>query len=328
MKMKYITLILLLVGTSSSMAKNLEKVIDLSGEWRFSIGDEFRWKEKQYNDSEWEKIQVPSPWEEQGFFGYDGYAWYRKSFNGSAVRKKQNLYLQLGHIDDVDEVYINGQLIGFSGQHPPHFKTSYQKKRIYFIPSEYINFYGSNTIAVRVYDSVLGGGITSGRIGIYKLETEIPYQFILEGVWEMKMNKWRSRKTKFFANWKQIMVPMRWDQIGIRNYRDIAWYRKYFNLPNDFPTGDLSLIIGKIDDFDEVYINGVKIGETNDGRPFGDSESWRQHRVYPIPASCLKKNEVNTILVKVLDIGIDGGIYEGPITIVPSSYVRTALRTQ
>ncbi|MGB0525870.1 MAG: beta galactosidase jelly roll domain-containing protein, partial [Flammeovirgaceae bacterium] len=155
---------------------------------------------------------------------------------------------------------------------------------------------------------------------------EIPNQFILAGVWEMKMERWRTRRTRQFANWNQIMVPQRWDYHGIKNYNHVAWYRKYFNLPKNFQKHNLSLILGKIDDFDEVFINGVKIGSTNDYKPFGASNSWQQTRVYQIPPSCLKSYETNVIMVKVTDIGIDGGIYKGPIMIIPSEYTAAALR--
>lgn len=316
---------MLIIGHLGLSASS-ERVLDLSGPWQFTIGDNMDWREGQFNDSDWESIHVPSPWEEQGFYGYDGYAWYRKSFQGEQLRQASNLYLHLGHIDDVDEVYINGKLVGFTGNYPPNFKTAYHRKRIYHIPKSYINPYGKNTIAIRVYDSVLGGGIMSGDIGIYQKENYAPQQLILEGVWEMKMDRWKYRKSKPYSDWQKVMVPMRWDQMGIRqDYNDVAWYRKYFTLPEDFPTENLSIILGKIDDFDEVFINGIRIGSTNDGKRFGSSDSWSQDRVYSIPEDCLKKNEPNVILVRVIDIGIDGGIYEGPVMITNVGYASQAI---
>ena len=55
-------------------------ILDLSGRWKFSLGDDMNWKEERFNDNNWEKVNVPSSWENQGFHGYDGYAWYRTSF--------------------------------------------------------------------------------------------------------------------------------------------------------------------------------------------------------------------------------------------------------
>ena len=44
------------------------------------------------------------------------------------------LYLVLGRIDDADEVYLNGKLIGKSGNFPPEYITAYNKVRRYNIP--------------------------------------------------------------------------------------------------------------------------------------------------------------------------------------------------
>ena len=56
------------------------QILDLSGKWKFSIGDDSAWASPDYNDWEWEEIKVPSSWENEGFHGYNGFAWYRKSF--------------------------------------------------------------------------------------------------------------------------------------------------------------------------------------------------------------------------------------------------------
>ena len=55
--------------------------IDLEGNWRFSIGDDTAWASPYFKDNDWEKIKVPAMWEDQGFHGYNGYAWYRKTFD-------------------------------------------------------------------------------------------------------------------------------------------------------------------------------------------------------------------------------------------------------
>src|SRR5690606_33114607 len=61
--------------------KTWQKVINFDGTWKFSIGDDKTWASENYNDENWETIKVPSSWENEGFHGYDGYAWYRKHFS-------------------------------------------------------------------------------------------------------------------------------------------------------------------------------------------------------------------------------------------------------
>jgi sialate O-acetylesterase len=77
---------------------------------------------------------------------------------------------------------------------------------------------------------------------------------------------------------------------------------------------DLVLILGKIDDFDRTYLNGKLIGQTNDNRSFGRSQSFNEQRAYTIPSGLLKAG-ANVVEVFVQDIGNIGGIYEGPVGI-------------
>jgi sialate O-acetylesterase len=46
--------------------------MDLQGEWKFRIGDDKNWSKPGINDNDWDKLQVPSAWETQGFHTYDG----------------------------------------------------------------------------------------------------------------------------------------------------------------------------------------------------------------------------------------------------------------
>ena len=101
-------------------ADNWRQVLDLRGQWLFSIGDNMKWSQPAYNDREWETIRVPAKWEDEGFSGYNGFAWYRKTFDGTRLQDKSLSYsLFLGYVDDVDEVYVNGHKIGASGKFPP-----------------------------------------------------------------------------------------------------------------------------------------------------------------------------------------------------------------
>ena len=142
--------------------------LDLSGKWKFTIGDDTTWSSPYYNDFSWEEIQVPSTWENQGFHGYNGFAWYRKSFNLPADFQNSGLNLHLGFIDDVDETYVNGTLVGVSGGFPPYFLTAYNASRKYFVPNHILKR-DSNIISIRVYDAMLEGGLIKGQIGLSKI---------------------------------------------------------------------------------------------------------------------------------------------------------------
>lgn len=327
MTMKRLIYVILLALPFLSIGEDLKRVVDLRGYWKFSIGDNPRWSQPDYNDQSWEKIFVPSPWENEGFSGFDGYAWYRITVDLRNI-SDNNLYLILGYIDDVDKVYVNGHLIGFSGSFPPDFYTAFNARRKYYIPEGVLNRNGRNVIAVRVFDTILEGGIIKGDVGIYANKAMPKESFLLEGNWKFREgdNKAWSEVSYKDAHWDEIMVPSLWRSLKKTHIEGAAWYRKEIALTEELLTEDnLVLIAGKIDDFDETYINGVLIGETNDRRPYGWSGSYQKLRVYEIPENLLKK-EGNLISIRVLDIGGDAGIYAGPLAIVPKSKLDDLLK--
>ncbi len=308
---RFRALFILLLVTHFGQAQ----VIDLTGKWRFNIGDNPTWSSADVDDDHWELIRVPSAWEEEGFNGYDGFAWYRIRFDGRKLDKSTIYFLNLGYIDDADEAYLNNKLVGFSGQcPPPKFKTAYNSERQYVLPSSLINFDGENIIAVRVFDAGHRGGIVDGRVGIYSLER--PDLLVdLQGIWHFTTSPNRNRPPKGHA-WEKIMVPGPWEFQGHSRYDGFAWYRKEVTLPKKFSGETLVLMLGKIDDFDEVYFNGKRIGSTNDRRPYGLSLSYDQKRAYEIPPELVVQDGTNVIEVLVEDLGNIGGIYDGIIGIV------------
>lgn len=315
--------LLLIFNSISSIAGNQIKIKELKGSWKFSIGDKSEWNSVKYDDGDWEEIMVPSPWEEQGFHGYDGYAWYRKWFTLPAGYENSTFYLHLGYVDDVDMVYVNGKMIGYTGSFPPSYSTAYNANRIYPIPKEIIKTNEKNLIAVKVYDAGLAGGIVSGDIGIYIDPDQMPLNINLEGIWKFHTGDklaWSDPATDD-SNWHNIIVPNLWENQGYRYYDGFAWYRKSFYVPADLTQVRIVVVMGKIDDIDEVYLNGrlinpVKKLRGEDEPVETNSTDYAQFRAYYIEGSLLKPNQQNTIAVRVYDGGGGGGIYEGPVGII------------
>ena len=297
-------------------------LLHLEGLWKFSIGDSIKWSGTDFDESNWESIKVPSAWEDQGFYGYDGYAWYRTSFMATKEMKNKELYLSLGYINDVDQVYVNGRLIGFSGTFPPEFSIGIEARRKYPIPFECLNIQSKNVIAVRVYNHQMAGGILSGNIGIFSSYSIKP-DISLLGMWLFKTGDNQACKTMEYKDklWKKIIVPGSWKNQGYKDYDGIAWYRKHFVVSEDFVNQKLVLIIGKIDNCDEVYINGVLVGKTGKIPDAKESdqpveENMKKLLVYNLPDNLLKPKKENTISIRVYDTQQLGGIVEGPIGIV------------
>ena len=319
--------IIVLLSMISSELFAQKKVMALHGNWKFRLGDNMSWADSEYDDRKWDEIYAPSEWENEGFNGYDGYAWYRKTIDGTSLLDRYELQLNLGYIDDSDQVFFNGQLIGYSGTFPPNFNTAYNAKRIYNIPQELIRK-GENVIAVRVYDTVLGGGIVSGKIGIYESESSSERAMSLEGLWKFREGDDLIWKNNVYQDkdWSYLMTPGYWRYSGKRYFESFGWYRKRFSLPDRLKGKELTLILGLIDDFDQVYFNGVLIGETNDGKGFGRSNSYVTLRIYPVPKELIRDKGENLIAVRVKDMGGEAGIYKGPLVLVDSQYAALFVR--
>ena len=290
---------------------------DLRGLWKFRIGDDDSWASPKYDDSDWGDIRVPARWENEGFRGYDGYAWYRIAIQLDTKLENKKLVLELGYIDDADEVFINGVKIGQTGSMPPHFSTAYNALRKYEIPSNVIRFGEENLIAVRVYDSQLEGGIIAGNVRIYSNGILPPFSIDLLGAW--MFNKGREFNAD---NHQQIQVPGVWEDQGFNNYDGYAVYTRKLKITKALASQRLVLLAGKIDDADRVYINGTLIGQTGDYTRWGNRDFYGDFRNYFIPPGVFKADEENTLEIRVFDVGGFGGIYEGPVGVMTQSAFR------
>lgn len=100
------------------------------------------------------------------------------------------------------------------------------------------------------------------------------------------------------SSWPVIKVPQLWENT-LGDVDGVVWLRKTILLQDEDSDKAAVLKLSTIDDADETYVNGVKVGNTN---------SYNMPRSYVVPASVLKKGK-NVIAVKVTDTGGGGGIY-------------------
>ncbi|MFH1369337.1 MAG: glucoamylase family protein [Elusimicrobiota bacterium] len=145
--------------------------IDLAGEWLFNPGDDASFSSVEFADNTWDSIFIPARWDDQGYPSEERtYWWYRIHMNIPKSSKKiwsdGEVYFTAGGIDDADQVYLNGELIG-STAFPPNFREGFwDKQRNYKIPLKTLNFKGDNVLAVRVYNYIREGGIWKGPVRI------------------------------------------------------------------------------------------------------------------------------------------------------------------
>lgn len=299
-------------------ARTRSLVVDLKGEWSFSVGDDSGWAESDFDSSGWSKVGVPGTWESEGYRDYDGYAWYRRSFGIEESDTDKAIYAYLGRIDDVDEVFVNGVRIGGKGRFLPEYVTAWDEERVYRIPEGVLRAGSGNTMAVRVFDAEQGGGIVDGRVGLYA--SSLPQPLIdLSGDWRFFAgDNLGLRDVDFDASGLgRINVPSVWEEQGYDGYDGFAWYRKEFGRLAVSTVSEMVLLLGKIDDTDEVYLNGELVGRTGalDGTDREtNSNFYRENRVYSFSSSLLR--ERNVLAVRVRDDMGFGGIYEGALGIM------------
>jgi hypothetical protein len=315
---------LLLIGAALCAAplraqdQQWKPVMDLRGQWKFELGDDARRAAPDFDDRGWTDIFVPAAWEDEGFPGYDGYAWYRKRFTLPKNAQGRYLYLHLGAVDDVSEVYVNGRMLGFSGTFPPHLMTAYNVYQQYPVPAEWLKPGAENIIAVRVYDMQLSGGMIHGRIGLFEPADRPAPTLPLEGMWRFDPHDGPDRSEPEFDDrgWKEIVVPALWEAQGFQGYDGYAWYRKTFGMPGALRGKKLVLALGMIDDLDEVYLNGVRIGGTGKlggRRPDIRGDEYVTRRAYSVPEDAIRWEGKNVLAVRVYDGLAGGGIYDGPV---------------
>jgi sialate O-acetylesterase len=101
------------------------------------------------------------------------------------------------------------------------------------------------------------------------------------------------------SQWPLMQLPGIWEIRGFPGLDGVVWFRKTIEISAADAVQPALLELGKIDDIDETYINGVKVGGI---------DKWDEPRHYTIPAGVLKTGQ-NIIAVRVKDDQGGGGIY-------------------
>jgi sialate O-acetylesterase len=100
--------------------------------------------------------------------------------------------------------------------------------------------------------------------------------------------------------WRELKVPLLWEAQELNDFDGVVWLRKRITLEKGLAGMSGKLSLSMIDDSDETYVNGIKVGET--------FNKWNEPRIYVIASGILREGE-NVITVRVEDTGGGGGIY-------------------
>jgi len=112
--------------------------------------------------------------------------------------------------------------------------------------------------------------------------------------------------------WISISIPGSWQSQKINSSNGIGWYRIPFIVPVHLHDLKLALLLGRIGDADEVFLNGVKIeGEGVIGNRY--VEATKIERLYIIPPHLMKYGQPNLLAVRVMNTYLNGGFFDNSI---------------
>lgn len=112
------------------------------------------------------------------------------------------------------------------------------------------------------------------------------------------------------SNWWVVTLPSTWERhSGYTNDYAYGWYRRRIIIPEECKGKNFVILLGQIDDVDEAFFNGVRIGSTGSFPPRYES-AWATPRRYEVLASLVRGDGTDLIAVRVFDAGGMGGIYE------------------
>lgn len=133
------------------------------------IEDSASWRKPDFDDSNWEKVQLPQRFDYELLPRFDGVAWFRREISLPENVSKSDLKIHVGRIDDENTVYLNGKKLGENLQ-------EYMAKAEILKP-------GKNVISIRIKDYWERGGFLDPASD-FKLSSG-KWEQSLAGEWKM-----------------------------------------------------------------------------------------------------------------------------------------------
>jgi hypothetical protein len=136
------------------------------------------------------------------------------------------------------------------------------------------------------------------------------------------------------ADWRTLRAPGFWEPQGVTeprpgqtpqpahpqmrytDYDGVAWYRRQVTVPAAWAGKPLVLRLGQVDDQDRSFVNGRLVGATGPGI----ERAVLQDRRYDVPSELVRYGEVNTVAVRVTDLGGPGGLQGPMLSLLPADF--------
>ena len=117
-----------------------------------------------FDDRQWQTMPLPGDYTKLGLADVYGIIWFRKTIDLPAAWAGKEIILRLGPIDEVDNTWCNGQLVGGMGRSRTNETTNWNVPRAYHVPGSAVKA-GENVLAVRVLNQYGAGGLWGAPAG-------------------------------------------------------------------------------------------------------------------------------------------------------------------
>jgi hypothetical protein len=169
-------------STTEETLRSDTQLATLNGPWKFMAGDNMRYAESNYDDSQWENMDLTAPpgvhdddvglsgyipgWTSKGHPNYSGYAWYRLKVALDTLPGNNLVFAAPPSVDNAYQLFINGVLLGSAGKFSGKVPMIYSIQPRMFLVPENVKKDKVITIAFRVWMSPASLGAGAGGIHI------------------------------------------------------------------------------------------------------------------------------------------------------------------
>jgi beta-galactosidase len=143
-------------------------------------------------------------------------------------------------------------------------------------------------------------------------EVSAPELPVVTGQWRFQKGDDAAWKAREFddSGWQSVTLPDTWERhSSYTNDNVYGWFRRRIEVPAECKGKDFDLLLGCIDDVDETFLNGERIGGMGSFPP-NIQIAWNVQRRYRVPASLVRGDGSDVLAVRVYDESGSGGIYE------------------
>src|ERR1035437_3782539 len=143
-------------------------------------------------------------------------------------------------------------------------------------------------------------------------KSSVPELSVTVGQWHFQKGDDAAWKAPKFddSQWQSVTLPDNWEHHSdYTNDNVYGWFRRRIEIPAECKGKDFDLLLGKIDDVDETWLNGERIGGMGSFPP-DYRTAYDTARCYRVSAGLVRGDGSDVLAVRVFDGNGNGGIYE------------------